>query len=167
MTKYLVFINDPKGNQKNEPGSREEMACEIAQVVGMDSLHKDYYIAFPVENPKANFESIKELAKCSVEIDDRRADMWLNEIHHIRQQIDNLDNAMSDAYSMIYDAVEKMNSTCKKSKHFKNIKIGRNFGLDHAFEQLDNTSEYDVISTIEEIFEVENLGQYYSMVREN
>ena len=73
MTKYLVFKNQPDSGQVNEPGSREEMASEIANVVSRDRMHPNYYIAFPVENPKASFESLKEAAKFTVEIDDATA----------------------------------------------------------------------------------------------
>ena len=36
MTKYLVFKNQPDSEQTNVPGSREEMASEIANVVSQD-----------------------------------------------------------------------------------------------------------------------------------
>ena len=38
MTKYLVFRNQPDSGQVNEPGSREEMASEIANVVSQDRM---------------------------------------------------------------------------------------------------------------------------------
>jgi hypothetical protein len=46
MTKYLVFRNQPDSGQVNEPGSREEMASEIANVVSQDRMLPNYYIAF-------------------------------------------------------------------------------------------------------------------------
>jgi hypothetical protein len=46
MTKYLVFKNQPDSEQTNVPGSREEMASEIANVVSQDRMPPNYYIAW-------------------------------------------------------------------------------------------------------------------------
>ena len=98
MTKYLVFRNQPDSGQVNEPGSREEMASEIANVVSQDRMPPNYYIAYPIENPKVSFESLKELAKFSVEITDETAELWINEIQTMVQKAHIVDDAISEAF---------------------------------------------------------------------
>ena len=104
MAKYLVFKNQAGSGQTNLPGSREEMSCTIAQVVSQDALPQDFYIAYPLENPNSNWDSLKDTAKFSVEIDDERAELWEKEIFPLTGLAENIDEAIGDAYGAIVDA---------------------------------------------------------------
>ena len=108
MTKYLVFKNQPGSGQSNVPGSREEMACTIAKVVSQDALPKDFYIAYPLENPHSTWESMKDAAKFSVEIDDERAELWEKEIFPLTGLAEKIDEAIGDAYSAIVYAAQAL-----------------------------------------------------------
>jgi hypothetical protein len=162
MTKYLVFKNQPDSGQTNAPGSREEMACTIATVVSQDALHKDFYIAYPLENPHSTWESLKDTAKFSVEIDDDRAALWENEIFPLTGLAENIDEAIGDAYGAIVDAAQAFERACEKSKNFQDIKVLENIGMDRAFDNLENSSPYEVSSRVEEIFEVESFHHHHA-----
>ena len=108
MTKYLVFKNQPGSGQTNVPGSSEEMACTIATVVSQDALPKDFYIAYPLENPHSTWESMKDAAKFSVEIDDERAELWEKEIFPLTGLAEKIDEAIGDAYSAIVYAAQAL-----------------------------------------------------------
>jgi hypothetical protein len=162
MTKYLVFKNQPDSGQVNEPGSREEMACTIATVVSQDALPKDYYIAYPLENPHSTWESLKDTAKFSVEIDDERAELWEKEIFPLTGLAENIDEAIGDAYGAIVDAAQAFDRACEKSKNFQDIKVLENIGMDRAFDNLENGSFYEVSSRVEEIFEVESFHHHHA-----
>lgn len=60
MTKYFVCINQPNSGQVNVPGSREEMACNIAMVASQFEKPKDFYIAYHSSNPQSTWEALKE-----------------------------------------------------------------------------------------------------------
>ena len=162
MTKYLVFKNQPDSGQTNVPGSREEMACTIAKVVSQDALPKDFYIAYPLENPHSTWESLKDTAKFSVEIDDERAELWEKEILPLTDLSYAIDDAIGEAYAAIVEAAQALDHACEKSKNFQDIKVLQNIGMDRAFDNLENGSSYEVACRAEEIFEVESFHHHHA-----
>jgi len=162
MPKYLVFKNQPDSGQANVPGSREEMACIIAQVVTQFAQPRDFYIAYPLENPHSTWESIKESAQFSVEIDDERAALLVNEILPLADLAENINEAIGDAYGAIVDAAQAFDHACEKSKNFQDVKVQRELGIDRAFDVIENGSSYEVAARAEEIFEVESFHHYHA-----
>jgi hypothetical protein len=162
MTKYLVFKNQPDSGKVNVPGSREEMACTIAKVVTQDALPKNFYIAYPLEDPNSNRDHLKETAMFSVEIDDERADLWEKEISPLTDFAQAIDDAIGEAYSAIVEAARTFDHACEKSIHFKDIKALENLGMDRAFDNLENDSPYEVAAKVEEVFEVETFHHHHA-----
>ena len=142
MTKYLVFKNQPESGQVNEPGSREEMASEIANVVSQDRMPPNYYIAYPIENPKVSFESLKELAKFSVEITDETAELWVNEIQTMVQKAHIVDDAISEAFGGMYQAMMEYNNSIQASNNSKELTELSIKALDRMFEYFEVESSY-------------------------
>ena len=157
MTKYLVFKNQPNSGQVNSPGSREEMASEIANVVSQDRMPPNFYIAYSINDPKATFESLKELAKFSVEIDDASAELWVNEIQAMVQKANNVDDAIGEASGGIYQAMMEYNNAIKDSSQFKDLTVLSIKAIDRAFEYFEVESSYEVSTLVEEIYQVENI----------
>jgi hypothetical protein len=162
MTKYLVFRNQPDSGQVNEPGSREEMASEIANVVSQDRMPPNYYIAYPIENPKVSFESLKELAKFSVEITDETAELWINEIQTMVQKAHMVDDAVSDASGGIYQAMIEYNNSIQASDNFQGLTELSIKALDRMFEYFEVESSYEVPTKVEEIFSVESFEHHHA-----
>lgn len=162
MTKYLVFKNEPGSEKTNVPGSREEMACAIAEVVTQDALPKDFYIAYPLENSNCTWEILKDTAKFSVEIDDERAELWEKEISPLVDLAGAIDDAIGEAYSVIIHAAMRFDTACEKSDNFNDIKALENLQMDRAFDSLENGSPYEVASKVEEIFEVQSLHHHHA-----
>ena len=161
MTKYLVFRNQPDSGQVNEPGSREEMASEIANVVSQDRMPANYYISFPIENPKVSFESLKELAKFSVEITDETAELWINEIQTIVQKAHMVDDAVSEASGGIYQAIIEYNNSIQASNNSEELTELSIKALDSMFEYFEVESSYEVPTKVEEIFSVESFEHHH------
>jgi hypothetical protein len=161
MTKYLVFKNQPESGQVNEPGSREEMASEIANVVSQDRMPPNYYIAYPIENPKVSFESLKELAKFSVEITDETAELWINEIQTMVQKAHMVDDAVSEASGGIYQAIIEYNNSIQASDNFQGLTELSIKALDRMFEYFEVESSYEVPTKVEEIFSVESFEHHH------
>ena len=161
MTKYLVFKNQPDSGQINEPGSREEMASEIANVVSQDRMPPNYYIAYPIENPKVSFESLKELAKFSVEITDETAELWINEIQTMVQKAHMVDDAVSEASGGIYQAMIEYNNSIQASDNFQGLTELSIKALDRMFEYFEVESSYEVPTKVEEIFSVESFEHHH------
>ena len=162
MTKYLVFKNQPESGQVNEPGSREEMASEIANVVSQDRMPPNYYIAYPIENPKVSFESLKELAKFSVEITDETAELWINEIQTMVQKAHMVDDAVSEASGGIYQAIIEYNNSIQASDNFQGLTELSIKALDRMFEYFEVESSYEVPTKVEEIFSVESFEHHHA-----
>jgi hypothetical protein len=162
MTKYLVFRNQPDSGQINEPGSREEMASEIANVVSQDRMPPNYYIAFPIENSKISFESLKELAKFSVEITDETAELWINEIQTMVQKAHMVDDAVSEASGGIYQAMIEYNNSIQASDNFQGLTELSIKALDRMFEYFEVESSYEVPTKVEEIFSVESFEHHHA-----
>ena len=157
MTKYLVFKNQPDSEQTNVPGSREEMASEIANVVSRDHMPPNFYISYSINDPKATFESLKDLAKFTVEIDDATADLWVNEIQAMVQKANNVDDAIGEASGGIYQAMMEYNNAIKDSSQFKDLTVLSIKAIDRAFEYFEVESSYEVSTLVEEIYQVENI----------
>jgi len=155
MTKYLVFKNQPDSGKVNVPRSREEMASEIANVVSQDRMPPNYYIAFPAENSNASMESLKELARFSVEINDETAELWVNEIQEIVQKAYTVDDAVRGASGGIYQAMIAYNSAIEASKDFQGLTELSIKSFDRMFEYFEVQSSYEVPTKIEDIFLVE------------
>ena len=162
MTKYLVFKNQPESGQVNEPGSREEMASEIANVVSQDRMPPNYYIAYPIENPKVSFESLKELAKFSVEITDETAELWINEIQTMVQKAHMVDDAVSEASGGIYQAIIEYNNSIQASNNSQELTELSIKALDRMFEYFEVESSYEVPTKVEEIFSVESFEHHHA-----
>ena len=162
MTKYLVFKNQPDSVQVNAPGSREEMACTIAKLVSQDALPKDFYIAYPLENPNSNWDSLKDTAKFSVEIDDERAELWEKEILPLTDFSEAIDDAIGDAYSAIVEAARAFDQACEKSKNFQDLSVLKSIGMDRAFDNLENFTAGEISEKVEEIFEVESFQHHHA-----
>ena len=162
MTKYLVFKNQPDSGQVNEPGSREEMASEIANVVSQDRMPPNYYIAYPIENPKVSLESLKELAKFSVEITDETAELWINEIQTMVQKAHMVDDAVSEASGGIYQAMIEYNNSIQASDNFQGLTELSIKALDRMFEYFEVESSYEVPTKVEEIFSVESFEHHHA-----
>ena len=162
MTKYLVFKNQPESGQVNEPGSREEMASEIANVVSQDRMPPNYYIAYPIENPKVSLESLKELAKFSVEITDETAELWINEIQTMVQKAHMVDDAVSEASGGIYQAIIEYNNSIQASDNFQGLTELSIKALDRMFEYFEVESSYEVPTKVEEIFSVECFEHHHA-----
>lgn len=157
MTKYLVFKNQPNSGQVNAPGSREEMASKIANVVSRDHMPPNFYISYSINDPKATFESLKDLAKFTVEIDDATADLWVNEIQAMVQKANNVDDAIGEASGGIYQAMMEYNNAIKDSSQFKDLTVLSIKAIDRAFEYFEVESSYEVSTLVEEIYQVENI----------
>jgi len=155
MTKYFVFRNQSNGAQKNVPGSREEMACEIAKVVSQDALPKDFYIAFPQENKQTVFETLREMATCTVEIDDEREKIWVNEAQSLSDKFNTLEDQIGEAYSNMYGAANDLGDALEKTEHFSDIEYLGPKTVERTFEYIESSGISQFTEQLSEIFEVE------------
>ena len=162
MTRYLVFKNQPSSGQTNVPGSREEMASEIANVASRDRMPPDYYIAFPIEHPSTSLESLKELAKYSVEITDETAELWVNEIQEMVRKAHLVDDAVSEASGGIYQAMIEYNNSIQAGNNSQGLTELSIKALDRMFEYFEVESSYEVTTKVEEIFSVEYFEHHHA-----
>jgi hypothetical protein len=161
MTKYLVFKNQPDSGHVNEPGSRQEMASEIANVVSQDRMPANHYIAFPIDHPSTKLESLKGLAKYAVEITDETAEIWVNEIQEMVRKAHMVDDAVSEATGGIYQAMMDYNNSIQASNNFQGLTELSIKALDRMFEYFELESSYEVPTKVEEIFSVEYFEDHH------
>ncbi len=155
MTKYYVFRNQTDGVQKNVPGSREEIACEIATVVGQDNLPKDFFIAYAHETKHECMETMRELAKCTIEINDDLEKLWVNEGRDLFSSLVNLDDQIEEACSSMYGAALEVDKFVSSSEHFQDLEYLNIKEVDRTFEYINSSGLSHFIDSIEEIYEVE------------
>ncbi len=156
MTKYLVFKNNPDSGLANEPGSREEMACDIAILTTGTALSKNFYIAYSSNSADSTLQGLTNLAKFAVVIDDKRADFWVKEIEPMSRLSDEIDEAIGEAYSNIYEAARSFDLACEKSEHFKELGVLDYMGIDRAFDSFEHQSTSGIVNLVEEMFEVDS-----------
>lgn len=158
MTKYFVFKNQADSGIFNLPGSREEMACNIATLIFGADLGKEPYIAYPSDSPKSSMEILKESAKFAVVIDDVRADIWVKEIVPMSRLSDEIDEAIGEAYSNIYSAAKSFDLACEKSELCKELAVLDYMGIDRAFDSFEHQSTSAIATLVEELFEVDSFN---------
>jgi hypothetical protein len=156
VKKYLVFKNKPDSGLFNVPGSREEMACDIAILTTRAALSKDFYIAYSTDSPNSSMEILKAPAKFAVVIDDKRADLWVKEIEPMSRLSDEIDEAIGEAYSNIYEAARNFDLACKQSELCKELGVLDHMGIDRAFDSFEHQSASGIVNLVEEMFEVDS-----------
>jgi len=155
MTKYFVFKNETNGEQKNVVGSREEIACDIAIAIGEEAFPRDYYIAFPQENDLALPDSMSEYLQFTVEIDDEREKIWIEEASVLLKNLKNLDDQIGEASSILYSATLKVEKTVSNCAHFQDLDYLGTKGVDAIFENIDDSGVSEFIDYVYSLFEVE------------
>ena len=156
MTKYLVFKNQPDSEKCNVPGSREEMACDIAILTTGAALSKDFYIAYSSDSADSTLQGLTNLAKFTVVIDDKRADLWVKEIVQMSRLSDEIDEAIGEAYSNIYEAARSFDLACEESELCKELCVLDYMGIDRAFDSFEHQSTSGIVNLVEEMFEVDS-----------
>ena len=122
----------------------------------------NYYIAYPIENPKVSFESLKELAKFSVEITDETAELWINEIQTMVQKAHIVDDAISEAFGGMYQAMIEYNNSIQASNNSQELTKLSIKALDRMFEYFEVESSYEIPITVEAIFSVECFEHHHA-----
>ena len=162
MAKYLVFQNDKSIGKTSPAGSPEYIACEIARTVEGDSNPVDHFIAFAENTPEATFMTLKSVLRFSVVVDQRRTELWRDEVEPIRDQIYALYDTIGDCYSNITGGIQDLDRCCENSQHFSDVDMTSSMNVDSAFESIENPSEWDFCQKLEELFEVKNLMQHHT-----
>ena len=162
MTKYFVFRNQTNGEQKNVPGSREEMACDIAALIGQDELPKEFYIAFAEESKHTVLETLREIARCSVEIDDESEKIWTTEAKDLGSHFKTIDDQISEAYAIMYGAASDVAQAIERSEYFKDIEYLGPKTVERTFEYIDSSGLSNFVERVEEIFKVEFFHHHHA-----
>ena len=154
MTKYLIFKNDPASGKLNAPGSPEQVTCDIARAVDMEGAPPNAYIVFPADSPAATFEALKDTPRFSIELDQAKIDLWLNEAEPILEKIYSVHDALGNAYGIIMDAIRELESDLESSELFDGLNLTSEMDIDRAFEYIENPSEYEYAEKLQEVFDV-------------
>ena len=154
MIKYLIFNKSQDSVKTNVPGSAQAVACEIARTVEMKGNTANDFIAYPDDSSEATFESLKALPLFAVELDQQKIDMWINHAQPLLEMIDNVQDALGNAYSMIAGAVQDLESHCKSSELFSDLDLTSDMDIDRAFDYVETPSEDAFVEKITELFDV-------------
>lgn len=154
MTRYLIFKNPENSGNTNVPGSAQAVACDIARTVEMMGNAAKDFVAYPDDSSEATFESLKALPLFAVELDQQKIDMWINHAQPLLEMIDNVQDALGNAYSMIAGAVQDLESHCKSSELFSDLDLTSDMDIDRAFDYVETPSEDAFVEKITELFDV-------------
>jgi len=154
MIKYLIFNKSQDSVKTNVPGSAQAVACEIARTVEMKGNTANDFIAYPDDSSEATFESLKAFPLFSVELDQQKIDIWVNHAQPLLEMIDNVQDALGNAYSMIAGAVQDLESHCKSSELFSDLDLTSDMDIDRAFDYVETPSEDAFVEKIIELFDV-------------
>lgn len=155
MTKYLIFKNDQTSGKLNAPGSPEQVACDIARAVETEGAPPNAFIVYPADSPAATFEAVKQVPRFSIELDQAKIDHWLNEAEPLLEKIYSVHDALGNAYGIIMDAVRDLESDLENSENFHDLQLTSDMDIDRAFEYIENPSEYEFATKLEEVFDIQ------------
>jgi hypothetical protein len=156
MTRYLIFKNSENSGMTNVPGSAQAVACDIARTVEMMGNAAKDFVAYPDDSSEAKVESLKALQMFAVELDQQKIDRWINHAEPLLELIDNVQDALGNAYSMIASAVQDLESHCESSELFSGLDLTSDMDIDRAFEYIENPSEEMLVEKITELFDVKS-----------
>jgi len=159
MAQYFVFLNQSKNRQANEPGSREEMACDIFNCISMERRPKDYFLAFESDTPGATLELLKCELIGSLQIDDARASHWVDELQPMVSLAYKVDDAISTAYTAMTESMMEFNNVAKRSGYSKSLALLPIKHVEHTFDNLEISPLYDVAFVVAQVFEYQFLQE--------
>jgi hypothetical protein len=107
------------------------------------------------DSASSTWNLLRTSAIASLEIDIDNEKQWRDEIFNLFKQDMKVQIAMEDAYNDILNAVLEFDRTCKKSLSLKDHEIFRYLNLDKAFDQIENTSHYEISDVVMNLFKVE------------
>ena len=153
MTRYLIFIKNQVENQTNKPGRLEQMACDIANCIGMQRRPKDYYMAFRADSSEATMAMLKESAKCTVELDDARVAIWSQEMQAMSIRADSVDEQVELAYSAIVNTMTEFNDAIATSTHCQDMPKLLIKPVVRAFDHFEICASFYVSDKVAELFD--------------
>ena len=158
MTKYLIFQRDKDPTSSPAYGSSAAIACEIASIVEMKELPEQHYIAVPIDSPKATMATIKSIPKMSIEITQQQVTAWSEDARGLVENFYSLREVIDNAYSMILDAVEDLESSFESSRVFEGTNLIDGIDTDNAFQFLNLSTEHELISRLSEKFNIQRFS---------
>ncbi len=162
MPKYLVFINALGVNQTNRPGSPEHLACEIANTISMQRMPKDYFLACLADSPDATLAMLRDTAKFSLELDDKSAAIWTQELQAISRCADRVEQQVDQAYFAIANAMIAYNDAIATSAHCQELPKLLIQPVEHAFDHFDIGAAFYVSDKLSELFAYQILDDEYT-----
>ena len=158
MTKYLIFDRDKDLTDAPAYGSSEAIACEIASIVDMRELAERDYMAVPVDSPKATMAAIKSIPKMSIEITQQHATAWSDDARGLVENFYSLREVIDNAYSMILDAVEDLETSFESSLVFEGTNLIDGIDTDNAFQFLNLSTEHELVGRLSERFNIQRFS---------
>lgn len=162
MTKYLVFEKEKTSAKSNILGSPEDIACDIACFVEMDGNPKTAFVAFPANSPQSTFETIRCTPRFSVDLDQKKIDVWMNDAKTILNKIYHIDRLIEDSYLDVMVAIDQLEHAIKNSEAFQKIDLLSEINVWSAFEEIEKPSDHDFSQYVSEYFEVERIDSRVS-----
>ena len=155
MTRYLIFNNRPSSGKFNEPGSPEDIACDIARVIENEGNSKKRFISYPAKSTDATFASLKEEPRFAVELNQMKINAWINDALPLLAKINNLNDIIDQAYGDIMQAVTDLDNDLQESSVCHDLDLISDMGINYGFESISRPNEYDFSERIVQYFDVE------------
>jgi hypothetical protein len=155
MTKYIVAVKKSNSANFNQPGTREELACEIISFLSCNDFHIKTLAACEIESSLSTWYLMQKTAVAYLEIDDVNEKQWRNEFVNLFNQDLKIQNAIQVAHSEIVNVALEFDRMCKNSNNFKDIEIVDDMNLSKAFDQIENCSHWQISEVVLNMFKVE------------
>ena len=155
MTRYLIFNNRPSSGKSNEPGSPEDIACDIARVIENEGNSKKRFISYPAKSTDATFASLQEEPRFAVELNQMKINAWINDALPLLAKINNLNDIINQAYGDIMQAVTDLENDLQESSVCHDLDLISDMGINYGFESISRPNEYDFSERIVKYFDVE------------
>ena len=149
MPKYLILRRSKDDPATSKPGSLEETACAIAEVLTQLPLSAERLRAIPVDGPAATFATLKESAICSITIDKKSQNFWNSEVFDVQESFDQFITAKNRAEQNLNDALTDMKEKLYESRAFSNLDPEDDISVYSALDTLGESDfHYKFIETL-------------------
>lgn len=155
MKKYLVFKKSSDSKKSNFLGGFEEVACDIAIVVGRRTNSQDKCIAFLADSPEATLALMQSSPLCSIELDQTRINSWINDAKPLFQTIENFGYVINDARGFLTRALCEIEECAKSSVLFKNVDLIDDISIGSVFDEMGKPNEHNFMEHLKKEFNVQ------------
>lgn len=158
MGKYYVFRRLDFPDEGCVPNSVEAVACEIFLAIDRSEDDLELFIAFDEIHPLATFGILKNLALCSLDLDDSSLLDWVQRYRNIHAGAQAVQDALGEFYGDVLQRSESLQNLIDQIPELSNLSTIDEGTLDYIFDTMRYDLDIDLAIFLEDRYAMRELN---------